>query len=112
MIGMLSPLTFPILFGENWIRAGELMPWLVPWMLFQFIASPVSMVMYVLGRQRAMLALTTIGMMLRIGLTFSILDTGFAVVEAFALISAAFYIICCCVFVHAATSSIIKLDKV
>jgi O-antigen/teichoic acid export membrane protein len=67
LAGALAPLVFPWLFGAQWARAGEIIPWLVPWMALQFIASPVSMVMFVVGRQLAMLALTMLGLGLRVG---------------------------------------------
>jgi O-antigen/teichoic acid export membrane protein len=65
--GLLAPTVFPWIFGAEWARAGEIVSWLVPWMALQFIASPVSMVMYVTGRQRAMLVLTLAGFALRVG---------------------------------------------
>lgn len=67
LAGALAPIVFPWLFGADWARAGEIVVWLVPWMALQFIASPVSMVMFVVGRQRAMLVLTTLGLMMRVG---------------------------------------------
>jgi O-antigen/teichoic acid export membrane protein len=67
LAGATAPLVFPLLFGARWGRAGEIVTWLTPWMALQFFASPVSMVMYVVGRQKAMLALTTIGFLLRVG---------------------------------------------
>lgn len=67
LAGALAPTLFPLIFGADWARAGVIVAWLVPWMALQFIASPVSMVMFVVGRQRAMLVLTTLGAVLRIG---------------------------------------------
>ncbi len=67
LLGALAPWVFPWAFGADWARSGQIVAWLVPWMALQFIASPVSMVMFVVGRQRAMLALTTLGLGLRVG---------------------------------------------
>lgn len=67
LAGAVAPLVFPLLFGPRWGRAGEIVTWLTPWMALQFIASPVSMVMYVVGGQKAMLVLTTLGFLLRVG---------------------------------------------
>jgi len=67
LVGILSPFVFPWIFGTDWALSGEIVTWLVPWMALQFIASPVSMVMFVVGRQRAMLALTSFGLVARIG---------------------------------------------
>lgn len=104
LAGALAPLVFPWIFGADWARAGTIVAWLVPWMALQFIASPVSMVMFVVGQQRAMLVLTTTGMTLRIALTFAASSFSFAIVETFAMASAAFYLICIFVFVYAARS--------
>lgn len=67
LIAAVSPIVFPWVFGAEWARAGEIVTWLMPWMVLQFIASPGSIVMFVVGRQRAMLALTTAGFILRVG---------------------------------------------
>jgi O-antigen/teichoic acid export membrane protein len=67
LAGVLAPTVFPIIFGAEWSRAGEIVTWMIPWMALQFISSPVSMVMYVVGRQRAMLVLTTLGLIFRVG---------------------------------------------
>ena len=67
LVGALAPSLFPLVFGTGWARAGDIVTWMVPWMLLQFIASPVSAVMLVTGRQVKFLALTLIGAILRIG---------------------------------------------
>ena len=66
-VGLVAPVVFPWIFGPDWARAGVIVAWLVPWMALQFITSPVSMVMYVTSRQRAMLVLTILGFFLRVG---------------------------------------------
>ncbi len=68
-VGVLAPFFVPYLFGSEWAGTGIIITWMVPWLALQFIASPVSMVMYVTGRQRGMLALTTLGLFLRVGCT-------------------------------------------
>lgn len=98
LAGVLAPWLFPLIFGSDWARAGEIVTWLVPWMALQFIASPVSMVMFVVGRQRAMLALTTTGAMMRIGLVGLGVMSGMPLIESLAIASAAFYAICIGVF--------------
>jgi len=102
LAGALAPVVFPWLFGAGWARAGEIVPWLVPWMALQFIASPVSMVMFVVGRQRAMLVLTTSGMILRTAFVLAAINLDFATVESFALASGLFYLNCIVVFIAAA----------
>jgi O-antigen/teichoic acid export membrane protein len=67
ILGAVAPIFFPYVFGQNWVRAGEMVSLLTPWMILQFIGSPVSMVMYVVDRQGLMILLTSIGFLLRIG---------------------------------------------
>ncbi|WP_297758814.1 oligosaccharide flippase family protein [uncultured Shimia sp.] len=102
LVGVLAPIVFPWIFGADWARAGEIVTWLVPWMALQFIASPVSMVMFVVGRQRAMLALTTFGACIRIGSVLYAIVAGLSAVAMFAVTSAVFYTVCCAIFILAA----------
>lgn len=103
LAGLAAPLLLPPIFGVQWSRAGEIISWMVPWNVLQFIGSPISMVMYVVDRQGAMLALTLFGGALRIG---SVLVAGGigpdALVPAFIGSSALFYGICLLVFCRAA----------
>jgi O-antigen/teichoic acid export membrane protein len=99
LAGVLAPIVFPWIFGADWARAGEIVAWLVPWIALQFVASPVSIVMFVLGHQRAMLAITFVGFLLRTGSVYmAIRFTNFGV-EALAISSAVFYAICCAIFI-------------
>lgn len=102
LVGILAPFLFPILFGAEWARAGVIVAWLVPWVIFQFIAWPVSNVMLVVERQRAMLALTTFGAVIRAGSILFAIKKDVAVVETFAVSSALYYMVCCAVFIFAA----------
>ena len=104
MIGILAPFIFPSIFGADWVRSGEIVTLMVPWMLLQFISTPVSMVMFVVGRQRTMLALTAFGAIIRITSVFMVTATGLPLVTLFAASSAVFYAICCVTFVFAAKS--------
>lgn len=93
LAGALSPSIFPLIFGADWARAGEIVTWLVPWMVLQFIASPVSMVMYVVGRQKAMLALTMLGVVMRVGgVLIALRATLDSLVAGFVLGSIAYYL--------------------
>jgi hypothetical protein len=66
---------------------------MTPWFILQFVASPVSMVINVLGKQRLALLLHAFGFVLRIG---SVLlagrIAGSHVPEWFAVASAMFYL--------------------
>lgn len=52
LITVVAPDLFAVVFGTRWWAAGEYVRWLSPWMLFNFIASPLSNMYSVLERQR------------------------------------------------------------
>lgn len=91
-IGLISPFAFPVAFGAEWSRAGIIVAWMAPWLLLQFISSPVSMVLYVVGRQKLAMMLQLGGLVFRILATWlgaTLLD-GHAT-EAYAVSGALFY---------------------
>jgi O-antigen/teichoic acid export membrane protein len=105
--GIVAPKLFAIAFGSEWERAGLLLSWMTPWFVLQFLASPVSLVMQVTGRQRAMLMLTVCGLVLRLGIVwmacqFSRSQLG----EWYAISGAVFYSACLVVFYGAAGVSV------
>lgn len=106
LAAILSPWLFPLILGDVWARAGMIVAWIAPWMLMQLVASPVSLVMAISGRQKHMLALTTFGALLRIFsvLIGSIIAPQFMVV-GYALSSVAFYTICAAVFYAASRTN-------
>lgn len=65
-VGLIAPQVFGPVFGEEWSRAGDLVRWMAAWIALQFVSSPVSMLMHVVGRQREMMWLTIAGMVLRV----------------------------------------------
>jgi len=79
--------------------------WMVPWIALQFIASPVSTVMFATGRQRAMMVLTAFGFTIRAGGVLAAIKLGYPPVETFALVSALFYAVCAIVFIRVAQIS-------
>jgi O-antigen/teichoic acid export membrane protein len=91
-IAIASPFVFPILFGEDWGRAGVIATWMAPWLLLQFIASPISMVFYITGRQGLALATQVGGLIFRTFATWAgaVLLDGKAT-EAYAVSGALFY---------------------
>lgn len=64
--GIVSPVAFAFVFGEEWRRAGDLVTWMTPWFIMQFIASPISMSLLVTGRQRTALLLQLFGLVIRV----------------------------------------------
>lgn len=92
VIGSLSPVLFPLVFGASWERAGWLVVWMTPWFLLQFLASPVSMALNVVGAQRAAMVLQFFGLAVRLGMTYA--ATVFlkdSAAEMYALSGAVFY---------------------
>ncbi len=101
--GLLAPRAFPYLFGSEWERAGVIVAVIVPWMALRFIASPISMVMFVVGQQRSMLMLTVFGAVFRIGLLVVVAtQSSQNAVLAYAVASAGFYVVCLSTFLKAA----------
>lgn len=74
--GIAAPAVFPLVFGSNWQRAGEMVAWMTPWFILQFLSSPVSMSLHVTGNQRIALLLQLFGLILRVG------GTGYAAMFA------------------------------
>jgi O-antigen/teichoic acid export membrane protein len=66
-IGMMAPFMFPILFGEEWSRAGSMVTWMTPWFAMQILSSPVSMSLHVTGNQKFALLLQIMGLVIRVG---------------------------------------------
>lgn len=93
-IGLIAPWGFSLIFGEDWKRAGELVAWMTPWFLIQFIVSPVSMVFHVAMKQRLALILQFMGFFLRVGSIFiAFIISKDLVSEFYALSGVIFYLI-------------------
>ena len=91
-IGIVGPTFFPIVFGREWVRAGQIAAMLVPWLALQFLASPVSMILHASGKQQWAMILQITGLALRTGAVW--LTAVFAnqlITPAFAAASALFY---------------------
>ncbi|HEX3010914.1 MAG TPA: oligosaccharide flippase family protein [Syntrophomonadaceae bacterium] len=66
LISLVAPDLFSFIFGSKWLAAGQYVRWLSPWFLFVFIASPISTLYDVLGRQRDGLIFNTLLLISRI----------------------------------------------
>jgi O-antigen/teichoic acid export membrane protein len=91
-IGLLSPVLFPWIFGDSWGRAGNIVAWMTPWFILQFIASPISAVLHVTDNVRVAMVLQAFGFVLRLSIVL-IAASCFRgwLVEAYALSGAVFY---------------------
>jgi O-antigen/teichoic acid export membrane protein len=91
--GVVAPWAFVWLFGIEWKRAGELVMWMTPWFVLQFLVSPVSMVLHVRNRQRDALTLNVFGLAIRLAAVVATFLLGYrhSLPEALAVASAVFY---------------------
>jgi O-antigen/teichoic acid export membrane protein len=64
--GLVAPDAFTIVFGQDWRRAGELVIWMTPWFVLQFLSYPLSMALPVTHSQKASLVLQVGGMLARV----------------------------------------------
>lgn len=93
-IGVLAPFLIPIIFGENWARAGDMITWMAPWFLMQFVTSPISMSLHIVNKQRTALILQIFGVVFRIICVYvSMLYFDSYIVEAYAVSGLVFYVI-------------------
>lgn len=53
-------------FGDQWAAAGSIAIWMLPWAFMQFVASPVSSVVYLVGWQKRLLMVRLFTFLLRI----------------------------------------------
>ena len=90
--GLLAPELFAKVFGEEWRRAGVLMAWMTPWFVMQFLASPVSIALHVVNKQREALLLQLFGVVIRVAAVYgaSLMAAGL-ISEAYALSGLVFY---------------------
>lgn len=63
---IVAPDGFAIVFGENWRRAGEMLAWMTPWFIAQFLSSPLSMAVHVTNHSGIALTLQLFGLFVRI----------------------------------------------
>ena len=90
---LIAPNAFALVFGEQWRRSGEIVAWMTPWFIMQFLTAPLSMSIYVTGHQRLGLILQMAGLVLRVGfilLAYFWLQS--ELVEAYALSGFLFYL--------------------
>ncbi|MBT9463738.1 oligosaccharide flippase family protein [Hydrogenophaga sp.] len=94
LMGALAPFLFGLVFGEEWERAGVLVAWMTPWFVMQFLASPISMAMYITGRQQSVFLLQVSGLAFRImAVWFASILPNAPMAEAYAVSGMIFYIV-------------------
>lgn len=90
--GIAAPSVFPMIFGSQWQRAGELISWMTPWFVLQFLVSPISIILHITQSQRAAVAIQLLGLIVRIGVVVVVANCALSwIVEAYALSGCVFY---------------------
>lgn len=92
--GLLAPVLFGKIFGDNWQRAGELLAWMTPWFILQYLASPLSMALHIVNRQGTALALQLYGLALRVAMVYAAYRLGFGALSEFYAVSGAIFYGC------------------
>lgn len=93
-VGILSPVVFPLIFGSEWERAGEMVAWMTPFCILQFISSPVSMSLHITGHHHTALNLQILGFVIRVGGTWlAMLFASAYIFELYAFTGIVFYAI-------------------
>lgn len=112
-IGTISPVTFPLIFGTEWQRAGEMVAWMTPLCILQFISSPVSMALYITNHHHTALNLQIFGFILRVGgawLAMIFVDE--YVFELYALTGLVFYSVYMIIIAKATECKIFEFIKI
>lgn len=110
--GFVAPAVFTIAFGVEWQRAGELVAWMTPWFVMQFLSVPVSTALHVTGHQQAAFVLQFFAVALRVGAVYaaSLLATDF-VSETYALSGFVFYLVYLGVVLHVVSAKTAALIR-
>lgn len=92
-IGMISSKVFPVVFGVGWGRAGDMVFLMTPWIVMQFLVSPISLALHISNRQKIALFVQLAGLIMRVGAVFvaAHISRG-SLIEAYALSSFVFYL--------------------
>jgi O-antigen/teichoic acid export membrane protein len=102
-IVLVSYKLIPYVLGEQWETVSYYVMIITPWVILQLLASPISLVMHVVGRQKTFMKLTLVGFMFRV-LVVVIAQLYFTqyIVEFFVLSNVLFYVMCLYVYIIAA----------
>lgn len=108
--GIVAPHAFALVFGEEWRRAGELVRWMTPWFMVQFLAVPVSMALHITDHQRLAMLLQLGGLLIRTGLVLAAARiAGAYMAEAYAISGFIFYGLYLLVVMRVAATSLRSL---
>ncbi|MDD2664487.1 MAG: oligosaccharide flippase family protein [Dechloromonas sp.] len=110
--GIIAPSVFPLIFGSEWERAGNIVSWMTPWFIMHFLSSPVSMVLHITERQKTAVFLQVIGLLLRVGsvIVFAVSAPVF-ITEAYAISGFFFYALYFFVVMHVTSIRLFQLVR-
>lgn len=92
--GVLAPYLFAWVFGEGWHRTGEIVFYMIPWIVMQLLVSPISMVLHITNNQPLAMVLQVFGFVVRVG-AVALAAGGYlgALTEVYAITGFIFYFI-------------------
>jgi len=92
--GILAPSVCSFIFGDEWRRVGVLMAWMTPWLVIQFVTSPLAMSLHITKNQKTALVLQFLGLIIRPGTTLlAIFFAEDLISEVYAISGVVFYLI-------------------
>ncbi len=112
LVGAVAPWVFGWVFGPEWTRAGWLVAWLTPMFILQFAASPMSLVLHVIGRLKLAMWMQVFGLVFRVGSIAAVAAyyAGY-LSEAFAIAGAIYNAVFIMVILHAVKRSTISPEQ-
>ncbi len=113
LIAIVAPELFAIVFGPEWYVAGEYVKWLSGWIFFQFISSPISILYFVLDKQRTLLVVNTSLLVTRIFVLImgGIVGNSLLTMKMLGISGGIIYCISCVYILHIAKVSLLKTLK-
>lgn len=92
LLASIAPISFSIVFGNDWQRAGEIVRWMTPWIIMQYLTSPISTALQVLRKENIVFKVQSLGFILRLGMVaIAVLYAPQFIVEIYAISGFIFY---------------------
>lgn len=91
LVGLSAPWTFGLVFGAEWTRSGEIAAMMVPWIVLQFVAVPVSMSFHITGHSRHAMGLQVGGFIIRVGGILILTQSNVPFIASMVISNAMFY---------------------
>ncbi len=92
-VAILAPMLINMALGTGWEMVGHYIVLMSPWFLVQFVASPISTVMYVVNRQYEFMLVTIFGFIVKVSSVICADLIGSYIVETFVVSNVLFYFV-------------------